>query len=123
MDLHLREDRTHECPLKADDRTVPFFEIVSGTAVRISFAFDAVLFVSRQTREAEQCDRDIVGTFMRQEVPVVRSAKTREERKPFLRVGLEFWELVWIDGISEVTSDHHQSIIERGGGRDQASSA
>ena len=76
----------------------------------IRLALDAILFIRRQTRETEESHRNVVRSFVRKEITMMRASKTFDERQPLSGVFLELPKLVRIDDVAEITGDPRLEI-------------
>jgi hypothetical protein len=100
------ENGTEEATLIANN-AASFLSILDcGLAIWVLKRLCPVLFIRRERGKREHRESYVVGTFRREKVPMVPTAKLLNERDPDLAVMFKLLELEWVDDIAKVTGNH-----------------
>src|SRR5882757_5271083 len=89
-----------------DEAARLFCEVYCLLNVWIDGSVLAVLFVGRKTRKAEHRQGDVARSFGWQKVAMMDAAEPRHQLKPHGAVSFEVGELVQMDLVTQVTSNH-----------------
>src|SRR6202040_2374201 len=98
--------RPEKRPFITDEATRLFCEGYRLLNLWIGACVLAVLFVGREARKAKHRQGDVTLSFGWQKVAVMDAAEPRHQVKPHCTVSFEVGELVRIDVVTQITSNH-----------------
>lgn len=104
--------RTHKGPLVADDATIALVQFISCDALGVRRHPDPIVLVGSKTWEAEQSQRNIVGTLARQKISMMHPAHAIDDRDPEPCILLERGKLVRVNDVSEVTGNQSRNSFD-----------
>jgi hypothetical protein len=101
-----RKQWSKKRPFITDEAARLFCEGYGLLNIRVGTSVLAVLFVGREAPKAEHRQGDVTLSFGWQKVAVMDAAEPRHQVKPHGTVGFEVDELVRIDLVTKITSNH-----------------
>src|ERR1700694_3219721 len=100
-------------PFITDEAARLFCEGYGLLNIRIRTSVLALLFVGGEARKAKHRQGDVTLSFGWQKIAVMDAAEPRHQVKPHCTVSFEVGELVRIDFVAQVTSNHSVVLLRK----------
>ena len=106
----LFENGFHETPFVAYDTSGFLCVFECLLALWIFSHLHSILFIGGETRKTEESYCNVVRSLMRQKISMVSASEFVNQRNPHLSVLLKLRQLIRVNYVAQVTSNHDGSI-------------